>query len=148
MYLFFSAFSAQLPIVHHATFVAEGKPPVLLSAMQACGALYVKTRRAANFITNTLISAREILIREFVSLRHHSSSSSDLTDPFHAGEKPYRSQRPVVSSHRGCASADNWTFPSKVRSAHVVEHLPRHDSHGSADFTASIHSLYLSNLHR
>lgn len=56
-----------MPIVHAATFQPEGKPQVLLNAMQACGALFVKTRRAASFITKTLDTARETLVHEFVS---------------------------------------------------------------------------------
>ena len=34
--------------------------------MRACGALYVKTRRAMQFILQTLASSRETLIQEFV----------------------------------------------------------------------------------
>ncbi len=46
----------------------EGKPPVLIRAMQACGALLVKTREAAEFIEETLDS-RNLLLQEFVSSR-------------------------------------------------------------------------------
>jgi len=66
VYLFFSAFLSQVPIIHAKTFTAESKPQVLLSAMQACGALFVKTRKAAMFITKTLAYAREVLVQEFV----------------------------------------------------------------------------------
>jgi hypothetical protein len=68
VYLFFSAFLSQVPIVHAKTFTPENKPQILLSAMQACGALFVKTRKAAIFITKTMVSARETLVQEFVSL--------------------------------------------------------------------------------
>ncbi|KAL0956223.1 hypothetical protein HGRIS_002379 [Hohenbuehelia grisea] len=77
LYLFFSAFLPQIPIVHAGTFKAEGKPQILLSAMQACGALFVKTRKAATFITNTLTSAREILVQEFATY------PTDSTDQVH-----------------------------------------------------------------
>jgi hypothetical protein len=43
----------------------DRKPPILLSAMQACGALYVKTPAANEFVNNTLASARDTLIGEF-----------------------------------------------------------------------------------
>ena len=66
MHLFYNMFLAQMPIMHVATFTIEGKPPVLLSAMQACGALYVKTRGAMEFINETLASARDQLVSEFV----------------------------------------------------------------------------------
>lgn len=63
--LFFSSFSSQIPIVHATTFRSQVKSPVLLSAMQACGALYVRTRKASTFITTTLASARDALIQDF-----------------------------------------------------------------------------------
>ncbi|RDB24817.1 hypothetical protein Hypma_008007 [Hypsizygus marmoreus] len=65
LYLFFSAFITQIPIVHGTLFSSERKPPVLLSAMQACGALFVKTRKASIFISKILFSAREALVQEF-----------------------------------------------------------------------------------
>ncbi|KAF8629187.1 hypothetical protein AX17_005772 [Amanita inopinata Kibby_2008] len=65
MYLFFTTFLSQIPIVHLPTFNAGSAPPILLDAMYACGALFVKTRRAMHFILKTLASAREILVQEF-----------------------------------------------------------------------------------
>jgi hypothetical protein len=67
VYLFFSAFLSQVPIVHAKTLIPEHEPQILISAMQACGALFVKTRKAALFITKTLASARDTLVHEFVS---------------------------------------------------------------------------------
>ncbi|SJL01014.1 uncharacterized protein ARMOST_04328 [Armillaria ostoyae] len=64
--LFFTDFCEQLPLVHQATWSMEGKPPVLIRAMQACGALLVKTREAADFIEETLDS-RNLLLQEFAS---------------------------------------------------------------------------------
>ena len=43
--------------------------------MQACGALYVKTRQAATFILNTLTAAREMLVEEFVRSDYYSVST-------------------------------------------------------------------------
>jgi hypothetical protein len=67
VHIFFTTFLTQIPIVHAPTFKAEKKSPVLLSAMQACGALFVGTRRATNFISKTLAYARETLVHDFVS---------------------------------------------------------------------------------
>lgn len=65
LYFFHTAFSHHLPIVHPASFTSiKGKSPVLQSAMQACGALYVKTKKASQFIQRTLSEAREVLIDE------------------------------------------------------------------------------------
>jgi hypothetical protein len=64
-YLFFTAFSPQLPIIHANSFTEDNKPNVLLSAIQACGALYVKTKKATQFISRTLVEARKILVDEF-----------------------------------------------------------------------------------
>ncbi|KAK0243899.1 hypothetical protein EDD85DRAFT_806025 [Armillaria nabsnona] len=68
LYLFFSAFCTQLPLVHPSTWMTEDKPPILVRAMQACGALFVKTRRATNFISETLSSTRDVLIQEFTKV--------------------------------------------------------------------------------
>ncbi|KAL0579758.1 hypothetical protein V5O48_002252 [Marasmius crinis-equi] len=72
--LFYTVFLEQMPIVHPHTFSIEGRPPLLISAMQACGALYVKTRQAANFILNTLTAARGILVDEFARITDASSA--------------------------------------------------------------------------
>ncbi|KAG5646830.1 hypothetical protein DXG03_002207 [Asterophora parasitica] len=77
LYLFFSAFLSQIPIVHGTTFSSDHKPPVLLGAMQACGALFVKTRKASSFITKTLQSAREALVQEF------AKNPTDSSDQIH-----------------------------------------------------------------
>ncbi len=53
--------------MHVPTFTIDGKPQILISAMQACGALYVRTQAAAKFIEQTLASARDQLVGEFVS---------------------------------------------------------------------------------
>ncbi|KAG6866664.1 hypothetical protein C0991_000774 [Blastosporella zonata] len=69
---------------HATTFTSDHKPPVLLGAMQACGALFVKTRKASLFINKTLAFAREALVQEFVSL--FAVSSSNFLKPS-SGEK-------------------------------------------------------------
>lgn len=60
-----------MPVVHIPTFSVEGKPHVLISAMQACGALYARTPAAVKFIDDTLASARDELVVEFVRIPHH-----------------------------------------------------------------------------
>ncbi|KAG5731788.1 Zinc finger protein [Termitomyces sp. T112] len=77
LYLFFTAFLSQIPIVHVTTFDSDQKPPVLIGAMQACGALFVKTRKASEFITKTLGSAREALVQEF------AKNPTDSSDRIH-----------------------------------------------------------------
>ena len=66
VHLFYNMFLAQMPIMHIPTFTVDGKPEILISAMQACGALYVKTQAAVRFIDATLASARDRLVGEFV----------------------------------------------------------------------------------
>lgn len=73
VYLFMSAFQTQVPIVHAATWDAKDKPMVLLGAAKACGALFVKTKTATNFVSAKLSSAREDLVTEFVSAWWHGS---------------------------------------------------------------------------
>lgn len=65
--LFIARFAEQMPIVHGPTFTLEGKPQILVSAVHACGALYVRTPAAAQFIDNILSSAREQVVAAFVS---------------------------------------------------------------------------------
>lgn len=66
VYMFFSAFCAQIPIIHHPTWRMEGKPAILIRAMQACGALFVKGFSASDFVDQTLVDSQEALILEFV----------------------------------------------------------------------------------
>ena len=66
VYLFFSAFIPYLPIVHEPTWREDDKPPVLIRVMQACGALFVRTRPATQFVTLVLATAREEIIHEYV----------------------------------------------------------------------------------
>lgn len=66
-----------MPIIHAPTFERDGKPPILLTAMRACGALYMKTRTAINYIDSILAQARDELVVEFVSLSH-STGQDDL----------------------------------------------------------------------
>lgn len=55
-----------MPIVHAATFVREERHPLLLTAMETCGALYVKTRTAIDVIDSNLAKARDELVVELV----------------------------------------------------------------------------------
>lgn len=68
VHLFYQMFLHQMPVMHISTFTVDGKPQILLSAMQACGALYVKTAAAGHFIDETLSTSREQLMSEFVSV--------------------------------------------------------------------------------
>lgn len=64
-----------MPIVHAPTFNVTNKPTILISAMQACGALYVKTPTASNFIMQTLANNRDEIMAAFVSIRICLSSN-------------------------------------------------------------------------
>ncbi|KAF8074127.1 fungal-specific transcription factor domain-containing protein [Lyophyllum atratum] len=66
--LFFSTFCTQVPVVHPATWKMEDKPLILLRAMQACGALFVKSGTATTFIDETLASTRDALVQEFARI--------------------------------------------------------------------------------
>ncbi|KAF7375935.1 Fungal-trans domain-containing protein [Mycena sanguinolenta] len=59
MYLFFTAWTPHMPVVHTPTFTMEDNPPYLLKAMKACGAVFVRTRKASTYITDSLAAARE-----------------------------------------------------------------------------------------
>ncbi|TFK33601.1 fungal-specific transcription factor domain-containing protein [Crucibulum laeve] len=74
LYLFFNAFCPQMPLMHQSTWQLEKKPLILVQAMQACGALFVKTRTAVNFINDTLVAGRDTLVLEF------AKTTSDVGD--------------------------------------------------------------------
>ncbi|KAI0259038.1 fungal-specific transcription factor domain-containing protein [Gloeopeniophorella convolvens] len=65
LYVFLTAFLPQIPVIHTPTLRFELKPPMLLRAMQACGALFIKTPVAQAFVEKTLGTSRELLVREF-----------------------------------------------------------------------------------
>ncbi|KIJ53971.1 hypothetical protein M422DRAFT_775241 [Sphaerobolus stellatus SS14] len=65
MSLFFSAFSQEAPVVHEGTWRLEDKPPVLIRAMLACGALFVRTPQASKYIMETLAIAREEIVQAY-----------------------------------------------------------------------------------
>lgn len=66
VYIFLTAFLPQIPILHTPTIRFDLKPPMLLRAMQACGALFIKTPVAQAFVEKTLGTSREIIIRDLV----------------------------------------------------------------------------------
>ncbi|KAI0314449.1 fungal-specific transcription factor domain-containing protein [Amylostereum chailletii] len=65
LHIFLTAFSPQIPIIHTPTLRVEYKPAMLVRAMQACGALFVKTEVAEAFVEETLATSREALVTEF-----------------------------------------------------------------------------------
>jgi hypothetical protein len=56
-------YQAHVPIVHTSTWTFEGKTSILTRAMQACGAQFVKTRAARDFVSQTLHSTCESLLQ-------------------------------------------------------------------------------------
>jgi len=52
-----------VPIVHPSAWTYEGKTPILAQATQACGAQFVKTQAAKDFVSQTLHSTRESLFQ-------------------------------------------------------------------------------------
>lgn len=67
-----------MPIVHAGTFRKEDTSEVLLNALRACGALFVKTPKAMMFVAEVLSSSRDLLVHEFVSLYINTGRSADL----------------------------------------------------------------------
>ncbi|KIK64877.1 hypothetical protein GYMLUDRAFT_258832 [Collybiopsis luxurians FD-317 M1] len=65
MHFFFSSFSLKIPIIHEATWIEKDRPLVLLTVMQACGALFVRTKQAKNFIRHTLTVGREEIMQQY-----------------------------------------------------------------------------------
>ena len=63
--VFLTAFLPQIPVIHTPTLRFEIKPQVFIRAMQACGAIFVKTPVAQAFVEKTLGTCRD-LISDFV----------------------------------------------------------------------------------
>ena len=63
--VFLTAFLPQIPVIHTPTLRFEIKPQIFIRAMQACGAIFVKTPVAHAFVEKTLSTCRD-LIRDFV----------------------------------------------------------------------------------
>ncbi|KAI9442696.1 fungal-specific transcription factor domain-containing protein [Lactarius indigo] len=78
LYIFLTAFLPQVPIIHIPTLRFELKPPMMLRAMQACGALFVQTPVAQAFVEKTLDTSRELIIRDL------TKPSSDPKQQIHA----------------------------------------------------------------
>lgn len=101
--LFFSSFVNQMPVVHPHTWARNRAPQLLAGAMQACGALYVKTRVANAFITSTLAQARDPLVAQFVRVNIISTITIHLTSTS-AGERNGHSERSDIHDF-GCGLA-------------------------------------------
>ncbi|TFK74536.1 hypothetical protein BDN72DRAFT_759444 [Pluteus cervinus] len=75
--LYSTVYVEQHPISHVPSFNPGLASPYLLSAMQACGALFVKTTKASLFVAKTLYMARDALMEEF------ARNSTDPVDQMH-----------------------------------------------------------------
>ena len=63
--VFLTAFLPQFPVIHTPTLRFEIKPLVFIRAMQACGAIFIKTPVAQAFVEKMLGTCPD-LIRDFV----------------------------------------------------------------------------------
>lgn len=68
------SFLSHLPLLHLPTWSLDGKPEILMNAMYACGAMFVKTPLAQQFVSSTLESARKELRK---ALENASQGSDD-----------------------------------------------------------------------
>ncbi|KIK68924.1 hypothetical protein GYMLUDRAFT_34933 [Collybiopsis luxurians FD-317 M1] len=62
--LFYNGYVEQVPVVHAPSFNPQNKPHFLINTMQACGAIYVKTKSASAFMLKTLKNLRQALSEE------------------------------------------------------------------------------------
>ena len=64
--MFHTTFLSHLPVLHLPTWSLDDKPYILVRAMQACGALFVDTQEASDFVTETLEITRDQLLQSLV----------------------------------------------------------------------------------
>ncbi|KAI0270242.1 hypothetical protein BGY98DRAFT_1179869 [Russula aff. rugulosa BPL654] len=126
LYLFHTAFQSHVPIVHPSTWTFEGKTPILGRATQACGAQFVKTQAAKDFVSQTLHSARESLIQVAKSTIESEMIDMILTGLLVQTINLFRQtvdQRPAASHFHGMlvtlirrsglmSSCSSWTPPN------------------------------------
>jgi hypothetical protein len=65
VHLFFTRFSAQVPLIHAPTWKMTDTHPILTRVFYACGALFVKTPEAAAFVESTLVAVTAEIGGEF-----------------------------------------------------------------------------------
>ncbi|KAI9068398.1 hypothetical protein FKP32DRAFT_1608961 [Trametes sanguinea] len=65
--LFATTYLLHMPLAHVPTLMEENRLPVLVTAMQACGAMYANTPAAAKFIDSVLATKRDEIIAELSS---------------------------------------------------------------------------------
>ncbi|KAI0776719.1 hypothetical protein BD413DRAFT_469088 [Trametes elegans] len=64
---FLSMFLYHLPVFHIPTLLLEECCPILITAMQACGAMYARTPAAEKFIDDVLVTTRDEIIAQLAS---------------------------------------------------------------------------------
>ena len=107
---------------------------MLMGAAKACGALFVKTKAATNFVSAKLSTAREDLVHEFVSASglFYGSPFKITIDIYcvFIGKESHRIDRPSTSNHCSRTLANNWTISPASRSACFFAYLSRHACNG------------------
>ncbi|KZV73647.1 hypothetical protein PENSPDRAFT_648619 [Peniophora sp. CONT] len=78
LYMFETAFLSHLPLLHLPTCSLDGKPPILIRAMQACGALFVDTQEASDFVSDTLNKTRDQLLQLMTKASNDFAQQLDL----------------------------------------------------------------------
>ncbi|KAH9858511.1 fungal-specific transcription factor domain-containing protein [Lenzites betulinus] len=76
---FLSIFLHHMPIVHITTFLETRALPILVTAMQACGAMYTSTPTAAKFIEEVLANTRDTIIADLSSNNKSYDEITQLT---------------------------------------------------------------------
>ncbi|KAI0371068.1 hypothetical protein BV20DRAFT_1017659 [Pilatotrama ljubarskyi] len=76
---FITTFAWHSPVIHLPTLLQEPRLPVLLTAMQACGAMYARTPTADKFIDSVLATARDEIIADLSSNNKSYDEITQLT---------------------------------------------------------------------
>ncbi|KIY72909.1 hypothetical protein CYLTODRAFT_485888 [Cylindrobasidium torrendii FP15055 ss-10] len=76
--LFLERFNVQVPLLHRQTMGIATREPILLAAMQACGAVYAGTPQALKFMDDTIITAVLSMGQNVVSAANWTFKHDDL----------------------------------------------------------------------
>lgn len=109
-----------MPVVHTPTFKMEDQPPLVRKAIHACGALYVKTKKATVFMDQVLADTREALIQEYVR-----AIETGFLVAQRLVERQHEESRRTETRYSRChIVADHWVVPPETRGARQFNDFP------------------------
>lgn len=145
--VFLTAFLPQIPVIHTPTLRFEIKPQVFIRAMQACGAIFVKTPVAQAFVEKTLGTCRD-LIRDFVRV-YLQLIGVIVQLTLVAGQTITRSQVQVLYQCNLTFATNDRLIPPRPKAESAFKHNPWNRRSGLIyEFYGSLQKAHVSQMVR